>query len=161
MVSTALRKMSCSSIGYTWLNASRLGCSHHNNTHSKVVLLATNMPLVAMVYAVRDAGADPCMVRIGTGTPLLTDKSCKFSLFLGYFGVISATQPPLLDLGLPFLHILDPPLGMSVTCQLSRTGACQLETRQSYGFRNLLLHLSNTHFYQSPNDQTNQKGAQH
>ena len=27
------------------------------------------------------AGADPRMVRIGTGTPLLTDKSCKFSLF--------------------------------------------------------------------------------
>ena len=33
--------------------------------------------------------------------PLLTDKSCKFSL--GYFwGVISATRPPLLDLGPPF-----------------------------------------------------------
>ena len=28
----------------------------------------------------QSAGADPCMVWIGTG-PLLTDKSCKFSLF--------------------------------------------------------------------------------
>ena len=37
--------------------------------------------------------------------------SAYFRLFLGYFGVISATQPPpLLDLGPPFLHILDPPL---------------------------------------------------
>ena len=35
--------------------------------------------------------------------------SAYFRLFLGYFGVISATRPPLLDLGLPFLHILDPP----------------------------------------------------
>ena len=37
--------------------------------------------------------------------------SAYFRLFLSYFGVISATRaPPLLDLGLPFLHILDPPL---------------------------------------------------
>ena len=36
--------------------------------------------------------------------------SAYFRLFLGYFRVISATRPPLLDLGLPFLHILDPPL---------------------------------------------------
>ena len=36
--------------------------------------------------------------------------SAYFRLFLGYFRVISATRPPLLNLGLPFLHILDPPL---------------------------------------------------
>ena len=37
--------------------------------------------------------------------------SAYFRLFLGYFGVISATRPPL-DLAPPFffLHILDPPL---------------------------------------------------
>ena len=29
--------------------------------------------------------------------------------------------------------------------------ACQLETRQSYGFSNFLLHLMITHFYLSPN----------
>ena len=46
----------------------------------------------------KQAGADPRMVRIGTGTPLLTDKSCKFSLFwviLGLFwGYISHPAPP-------------------------------------------------------------------
>ena len=36
--------------------------------------------------------------------------SAYFRLFWGYFGVISATRPTLLDLGLPFLHILDPSL---------------------------------------------------
>ena len=34
---------------------------------------------------------------------------------LGYFwGVISATRPPLLDLGPRFLHILDPPLSQTL-----------------------------------------------
>ena len=58
-------------------------------------------------------GADPHMVRIGTGPPFWQinhANSAYFRLFLGYFRVISATRPPLLDLGLPFLHILDPPL---------------------------------------------------
>ena len=36
--------------------------------------------------------------------------SAYFRLFLGYFRVISAIRPPLLDLGPLFLHILDPPL---------------------------------------------------
>ena len=36
--------------------------------------------------------------------------SAYFRLFWGYFRIISATRPPILDLGLPFLHILDPPL---------------------------------------------------
>ena len=59
------------------------------------------------------AWADPHMVRIGTGPPFWQTNhanSAYFRLFLGYFRVISATRPPLLDLGLPFLHILDPPL---------------------------------------------------
>ena len=58
-------------------------------------------------------GADPHMVRIGTGPPFWQinhANSAYFRLFLGYFRVISATRPPLLDLGLPFLHMLDPPL---------------------------------------------------
>ena len=53
------------------------------------------------------------MVRIGTGPPFWQinhANSAYFRLFLGYFRVKSATRPPLLDLGLPFLHILDPPL---------------------------------------------------
>ena len=36
--------------------------------------------------------------------------SAYFRLFWGYFRVISAIRPPLLDLGPLFLHILDPPL---------------------------------------------------
>ena len=58
-------------------------------------------------------GADPRMVRIGTGPPFWQInhvKSAHFRLFLGYFRVISAIRPPLLDLGPLFLHILDPPL---------------------------------------------------
>ena len=58
------------------------------------------------------------MVRIGTGPPFWQinhANSAYFRLFLGYFRVISATRPPLLDLGLPFLHILDPPL-IAVWC---------------------------------------------
>ena len=43
--------------------------------------------------------------------------SAYFRLFWGYFGVISATRPPLLDLGLPFLHILDPPLCYTEICE--------------------------------------------
>ena len=61
----------------------------------------------------RFTGADPRMVRIGTGPPFLQinqANSAYFRLFLGYFRVISATRPPLLDLGPHFLHILDPPL---------------------------------------------------
>ena len=63
------------------------------------------------------SGADPHMVRIGTGPPFWQinhANSAYFRLFLGYFWVISATWPPLLDLGLPFLHILDPPLGIKL-----------------------------------------------
>ena len=63
------------------------------------------------------AGADPHMVRIGTTprAPLLTDKSCKFSLFWVIFGLFLGyiSHPaPLLPFGSrpPFLHILDPPL---------------------------------------------------
>ena len=59
------------------------------------------------------AGADPRMVRIGTGPPFWQINhvnSAYFRLFLGYFRVISAIRPPLLDLGPLFLHILDPPL---------------------------------------------------
>ena len=43
-------------------------------------------------------GADPRMVRIGTGPPFWQinhANSAYFRLFLGYFGVISATRPPL------------------------------------------------------------------
>ena len=40
--------------------------------------------------------------------------SAYFRLILGYFGVISAARPPLLDLGPPFLHILDPALQICV-----------------------------------------------
>ena len=57
-----------------------------------------------------DPGADPRMVRIGTGPPFWQinhANSAYFRLFLGYFGVISVTRPPLLDLGPLFLHILD------------------------------------------------------
>ena len=58
------------------------------------------------------------MVRIGTGPPpfwkINHANSAYFRLFLGYFRVISATRPPLLDLGLPFLHILNPPLRSSI-----------------------------------------------
>ena len=42
--------------------------------------------------------------------------SAYFRLFLGYFRIISATQPPL-----PFLHILDPPLLVPTVTQ-SHTG---------------------------------------
>ena len=45
------------------------------------------------------AGADPRMVRIGTGPPFWQinhANSAYFRLFLGYFRVISATRPPLL-----------------------------------------------------------------
>ena len=58
-------------------------------------------------------GADPRMVRIGTGPPFWQinhANSAYFRLFSGYFRVISATRPPLLDLGPSFLHILDPAL---------------------------------------------------
>ena len=44
------------------------------------------------------AGADPRMVRIGTGPPFWQinhANSAYFRLFLGYFGVISANRPPL------------------------------------------------------------------
>ena len=43
-------------------------------------------------------GADPRMVRIGTGPPFWQinhANSAYFRLFLGYLGVISATRPPL------------------------------------------------------------------
>ena len=44
------------------------------------------------------SGADPRMVRIGTGPPFWQinhANSAYFRLFLGYFGVISANRPPL------------------------------------------------------------------
>ena len=71
------------------------------------------------------------MVRIGTGPPfgqINHANSAYFRLFLGYFRVISATRPPLLDLGLPFLHILDPALlnadqSFKMNCQHERTVA--------------------------------------
>ena len=56
------------------------------------------------------AGADPRMVRISTGPPFWQinhANSAYFRVFLGYFGVISATWPPFLDLGPP------PPLYIS------------------------------------------------
>ena len=46
------------------------------------------------------------MVRIGTGPPFWQinhANSAYFRLFLGYFGVVSAIRPPLLDLGPPLL----------------------------------------------------------
>ena len=59
-------------------------------------------------------GADPRMVRISTAPPPFWQinhaNSAYFRLFLGYFRVISSIRSPLLDLGPPFLHILDPPL---------------------------------------------------
>ena len=48
------------------------------------------------------------MVRIGTGPPFWQinhANSAYFRLFLGYFGVISATRPPLLDLSPPPFYI--------------------------------------------------------
>ena len=41
----------------------------------------TSKKMVRSYYCLIRPGADPRMLRIGTGTPLLTDKSCKFSLF--------------------------------------------------------------------------------
>ena len=41
------------------------------------------------------SGADPGIGRSGPGPPLLTAKSCKFSLFWGYISVNFDTQPPL------------------------------------------------------------------
>ena len=67
------------------------------------------------------SGADPHMVRIGTAPPFWQinhANSAYFRLFLGYFRVISATRPPLLDLSLPVLHILDPPL-LYILCGIS------------------------------------------
>ena len=55
-------------------------------------------------------GANPRMVRIGTGPPF--DRYImQIQPILGYFGVISATRPPPFgSRPPPFLHILDPPL---------------------------------------------------
>ena len=68
-----------------------------------------------------ESGADPRMVQISTAPPPFWQinhaNSTYFRLFLGYFWVISATRPPLLDLAPPFLHILDPPLWMDVMSQ--------------------------------------------
>ena len=48
--------------------------------------------------------------------PLLTDKSCKFSLFsviLGLFWGYISHPPPPFGSWPPFLHILDPPLSQT------------------------------------------------
>ena len=89
-----------------------------SNQHQKTWENHTSM-LVSFTVEVDlyTAGADPRMVRIGTGPPFWQinhANSAYFRLFWGYFQVISATRPPLLDLGLPFLHILDPPLLHSI-----------------------------------------------
>ena len=55
--------------------------------------------------ACRISGADPRMVRIGTGPPFWQinhANSAYFRLFLGYFRVISATRPPLWISASPF-----------------------------------------------------------
>ena len=55
-------------------------------------------PSEDLPWAFHRAGADPRMVRIGTGPPFRQinhANSAYFRLFLGYFGVISATRPPL------------------------------------------------------------------
>ena len=62
-------------------------------------------------------GADPCVVRIGTGPPFWQinhANSACYRLFLGYFGVISASRPPFGSRPPPFLHILDPPLCLQI-----------------------------------------------
>ena len=50
------------------------------------------------------AGADPGMGRSGPGPPLLTAKSCRFSLFWGYISSQFRHSAP------SFLQILDPAL---------------------------------------------------
>ena len=70
-----------------------------------VIMQASCTRLLATVVSKHKTGADPRMVRIGTGPPFWQinhTNSAYFRLFLGYFGVISATRPPLLDLGPPF-----------------------------------------------------------
>ena len=92
-----------------------------------------------------DAGADPRMVRFGTGPPFWQinhANSAYFRLFLGYFGVISVTRPPLLDLGPLFLHILDPALQMyggyytnlRVACFV-----CHLKTKNTFWKNNVYI----------------------
>ena len=88
----------------SWKQKTRFVCNFHWKSVFGQFFVGPSAPL---------PGADPHMVRIGTGPPFWQinhANSAYFRLFLGYFRVISATRPPLLDLGLPFLHILDPPL---------------------------------------------------
>ena len=65
-------------------------------TYSQALCLGKNKPVSAKIKG--EAGADPRMVRIGTGPPFWQinhANSAYFRLFLGYFGVISANWPPL------------------------------------------------------------------
>ena len=61
------------------------------------VVWAPKGPFFFVVHVASLPGADPRMVRIGTGPPFWQKNhanSAYFRLFLGYFQVISATHPP-------------------------------------------------------------------
>ena len=93
------------------------------------VHIGTLLSVYLIIFS-RYSGADPRMVRIGTGPPFWQinhANSAYFRLILGYFGVISAARPPLLDLGPPFLHILDPAL---ILCAFEMV--CEFQVKSAY-----------------------------
>ena len=97
--------------------------SQNTNSFWNMVFLLNKSTKILLYWPHNLAGADPCMVRIGTPPPPLWQinhaKSAYFRLFLGYFQIISATCPLPFGSRPPFLHILDPPLSeVLITVQL-------------------------------------------